>query len=642
MLASVAPEQRSGMAYLMADLPLRDLNGLPPTILAENLSLAYQARAAVPWGPDLPEPIFLDAVLPHVSVTEKREPMRREFLVRYLPLVQKCKRPGDAALALNKTIFQDYRVTYNTRRLRTDQSTRETIAQGMATCTGLSIMLVEACRAVAVPARLAGIPSWPGRGGNHTWVEVWDHGWHFVGAAEPDEHGLDHAWFAAEAAGAVKSSPRNSIFALTYRYTDDHFPLVWDASARVNAENVSDRYKRTVVPAGSGIGIEQRERVVALLNERFGTDVSKRSEAARSLAEIPFLEPHRELAWKAYRDSSSHAELRRQFEAKTVSTRDRSSPYLWRLVGAKPKEGWPLVIAMHGGGGTAKAVNDAQWKNMFERYYHDHPEAGGYIYLALRAPNDAWNGFYDDAISPLIERLILQFVLCAEVNPDRVYILGASHGGYGAFVIGPKIPDRFAAIHASAAAPTDGETMGENLRNTVFTFLVGSKDTAFGRDWRCQKFAKELEGWRKERGGYAGAFEWKADVGHSVPDRNKVAELIRSAPRNARPREVVWVQSDDVVRHFYWLEAPEPADRGRIEASAADTMVTIKSQGQRKLAIWLDSALVDLTKPVTVDVGAGKRHSIAPRPRLETFCRGLEERGDLRLAAPVRIEVDLD
>ena len=41
---------------------------------------------------------------------------------------------------------------------------------------------------------------------------------------------------------------------------------------------------------------------------------------------------------------------------------------------------------------------------MFERYYKEHPEAGGYVYLALRAPNDEWNGFYDDAICPMVER----------------------------------------------------------------------------------------------------------------------------------------------------------------------------------------------------------------------------------------------
>ena len=117
----------------------------------------------------------------------------------------------------------------------------------MATCTGLSIMLVEACRAVGVPARVAGIASWPGRGGNHTWVEVWDDGWHFVGAAEPDEKGLDHAWFVGDAAKAIKgSTPQNAIYAVTYRTTGEFFPLVWNRPDRVPGENVTDRYAERV------------------------------------------------------------------------------------------------------------------------------------------------------------------------------------------------------------------------------------------------------------------------------------------------------------------------------------------------------------------------------------------------------------
>ena len=216
-----APAPQGGMGAAARNMPARTPRraGLPdqvpapprprdaaPEALADNVALAYQARAEVPWGPGLPEDVFLDAVLPHASVTEPRDSMRAEFHDRYLPLVRGCKTPGEAALAMNKTLFRDYKVGYNTRRLRTDQSSKESIAQGMATCTGLSIMLVEACRSVGVPARLAGIASWPGRGGNHTWVEVWDDGWHFVGAAEPDEKGLDHAWFVGDAAKAIKGS----------------------------------------------------------------------------------------------------------------------------------------------------------------------------------------------------------------------------------------------------------------------------------------------------------------------------------------------------------------------------------------------------------------------------------------------------
>ena len=230
----------------------------------------------------------------------------------------------------------------------------------------------------------------------------------------------------------------------------------------------------------------------------------------------------RELAWAAYKASPIHETLRREFEAKTVSTKDRTSPYLWRHVGTKPPGGWALVIAMHGGGGAPKAVNDQQWHSMFERYYKEHPEAGGYVYLALRAPNNEWNGFYDDAIGPMIERLIRQFVLFADVDPDRVYALGASHGGYGAFVIGPKMPDRFAAVHASAAAPTDGETMSENLRDLRFTVMVGDRDTAYGRADRCRAFIKAIEGLKARYGGYPGEVRILPGVGHHVPDRDMV------------------------------------------------------------------------------------------------------------------------
>ena len=241
---------------------------------------------------------------------------------------------------------------------------------------------------------------------------------------------------------------------------------------------------------------ETRAELARIFADRFSADESKRATARKLLAELPWDESMRELAWAAYKASPAHEPLRREFEAKTVATKDRKSPYLWRHVGQKPAGGWALVIAMHGGGGAPKRVNDQQWQSMFERYYKEHPEAGGYVYLALRAPNDEWNGFYDDAICPLVERLIRQFVLFGDVDPDRVYILGASHGGYGAFVIGPKMPDRFAAIHASAAAPTDGETHGENLRDVRFTVMVGDKDTAYGRADRCRAFIRDLEGWK--------------------------------------------------------------------------------------------------------------------------------------------------
>jgi len=75
-------------------------------------------------------------------------------------------------------------VAYSREREKADQSSFESIASGKASCTGLSILLVDACRAVGIPARVVGTPLWVDRSGNHTWVEIWDDGWRYLGACE--------------------------------------------------------------------------------------------------------------------------------------------------------------------------------------------------------------------------------------------------------------------------------------------------------------------------------------------------------------------------------------------------------------------------------------------------------------------------
>ncbi len=95
--------------------------------------------------------------------------------------------------------------------------------------------------------------------------------------------------------------------------------------------------------------------------------------------------------------------------------------------------------------------------------------------------------------------------------------------------------------------------------------------------------------------------------------------------------------SDDVLEHFYWLEAPHPDSSGRIEATVHDNTIMLKTEHQDEVRLWLDSALVDLARPVVVERD-GRRETFTPRANPETFCEGLEQRGDPQLTGPVRIE----
>ena len=182
--------------------------------------------------------------------------------------------------------------------------------------------------------------------------------------------------------------------------------------------------------------------------------------------------------------------------------------------------------------------------------------------------------------------------------------------------------------------------MGENLRDTRFTFIVGEKDTAYGRVDRCHEFEAQVEKWRAQYGGFPGKFECPVGVGHLVPDHDQLAEMLKTT-RDTHPDFVVWTQSDTVLKRSYWVEAPAPVKDGHIEAKIVGNTITVKAQKQDKIALWLDDKLVDLKKPVTVEVEGGKKQVFRLKPTLETYCQGLETTADPQLSAPVRVEVSL-
>ncbi len=244
-LTEVPAEQRTGMAFLIANMPDKDLTTLKADFLLTNTKLAYKARAETPWGKDIPEKVFLNDVLPYANVDEKRDAWRQEFYDLCMPIAKECKTPTDVTKRMNSELFKKLKLGYSTQRRSANQSPKESIEQGKASCTGLSIVLSDACRAVGVPARLVGTPLWANNSGNHTWVEIWDQGWHFTGACEPDPNGLDRGWFVANASEAIKGDARKAIYAASFEKGEQHFPMVWSRNSKsVPGEDVTDRYAK--------------------------------------------------------------------------------------------------------------------------------------------------------------------------------------------------------------------------------------------------------------------------------------------------------------------------------------------------------------------------------------------------------------
>ena len=343
----------------------------------------------------------------------------------------------------------------------------------------------------------------------------------------------------------------------------------------------------------------------------------------------------RELAWKVYRRSAERKLLAKDYENLRVKAGKYTMRFTLEKRGEKPDGGWPVVIALHGGGGAPKQINDAEWRRMQKRYRVDDC-----LYVCPRAPTDEWNGFYTDYVYSLFVELIRMLKVFEDVNPDRVYLMGYSHGGYGSFTIGPKMPDLFAAVHSSAAAPTDGQTAPENLMHLRFTCMVGGFDKAHGRLKRCKAFGEAVQ---KLKSGRKDIYPVQVilfpKAGHTgLPDLKMPAQMLRHR-RKPAPQSLHWELTDKVVERFYWLEVDKPGKKKSIRAECENNRVTLTTKGVDKLTVYLDHRLIDVSKPVKITAGRKTVHDGKVTPRLSTLCRTLAARGDPNLAFDVAIEV---
>ena len=254
LMAEIPAEHHKEMAFLLKNMPDFDREQMDLNLLRENVEYAHLAREKYSWAKRLPEDVYLYDVLPYHVVDEVRDSWRKELYEMFAPAVDTCKTMYDAVCAVNANIPRLTGVDYNTKREKTNQSPRESMRQGMASCTGLAILLVDAYRAVGIPARFAGTASWHDNRGNHSWTEVWlDGQWRVTEYYFPSK--LDHLWFMADASKADANDRTYAIYATRFGKADDWFPMVWadgDVEGRsveelpqtVGAENVTEHYKK--------------------------------------------------------------------------------------------------------------------------------------------------------------------------------------------------------------------------------------------------------------------------------------------------------------------------------------------------------------------------------------------------------------
>lgn len=190
---------------------------LVPSLCAQSaLALSHRDRLKAQFDngnrwEKLSDALLRDYVFPLTSLGEDEV----DWLPVLQPLAERltsaAETPLDAAMLLNRKLWKEIRVIYSTKRDKANQDPLHSMRIGLASCSGLSILLVDACRSLGIPARVVGCV-WRLKPGNHSWVEVWSRGeWYPLGSFE--DCPPDQLWFLPDAAAADATDERYAIYA---------------------------------------------------------------------------------------------------------------------------------------------------------------------------------------------------------------------------------------------------------------------------------------------------------------------------------------------------------------------------------------------------------------------------------------------
>ena len=320
--------------------------------------------------------------------------------------------------------------------------------------------------------------------------------------------------------------------------------------------------------------------------------------------DLPGAKAARERLWQFVRDEAAAAHAA-ELEAKVIEIDGAKLRWMERVFGKEPAGGHSFWISMHGGGGAPTRVNDRQWQNQIKLY---EPAEG--IYVAPRAPSDAWNMWHQAPVDVLFDRLIAVYTSQRKINPERVYLMGYSAGGDGVYQVGARFADRWAAAAMMAGHPN--ETSPLSLRNLPFALFVGGADAAYNRNKVTQEWGTKLDQLAKDDpGGYPHAVHVYEGLPHWMNRLDAEAVPWMAAfTRKTWPKKIVWHQDDVTHDRFYWLALPPgTARKGQdITAEIKGQTIDITTSGDlNNIILRLSDDLLDLNAPLTVRVNDQER-----------------------------------
>lgn len=378
------------------------------------------------------------------------------------------------------------------------------------------------------------------------------------------------------------------------------------------------------------------------------------------------------LVWKEYLQEQHCNETRvREHREQIITYGEKALKYHQVKRGEEPAGGYPLYIALHGGGGVPAKFNDNSWSQM-QKYYL--PSIHNGFYVVPRGITNTWDLHFQPESYVLYDRLIENMILFEPVNPDKVYLLGYSAGGDGVYQIAPRMADRWAAVNMSAGHPNSVDL--QNLACLPIALQAGQNDYLYNRNRVTAEMNDKLDSLAREHpGNYIHTTLVHANKGHAFYDNhpNELPQVVLDNPhkwltdgtsntiqcntnairwlnqfvRNPRPELVTWDlrtragrkaesfwHNDGHGQQHYWIDIGDHTtetlgvDTIIVALDKEHNMIRVEKAG-KYLRLLVDADMLNLERSVNILI-EGQIHTVAVRPTHTIQVETVKQRGDPR------------
>ena len=303
------------------------------------------------------------------------------------------------------------------------------------------------------------------------------------------------------------------------------------------------------------------------------------------------------------------------------------------IIGVKRGRPQPLLIGLHGGGqGEGDgATSEQKWQSA---------TASGCICVfptVLKKEATAWNKERE-------ERHVLEIIEAVKrscrVDTNRIYLVGHSMGGYGAWSIGGHYADLFAGI-----APTAGGIFFyvggarsrlvpgilPNVYNTPVYFFhsTDDKQVSVKSDQLAAKEMAELQ--KKHPGGYRHVYKEYTNIGHGLPPDGvgPILKYILGYKRDPYPEKIIFEPVRSYKRIFAWVEVPQGSSIRWIcaEYDRKENRIAVQTRGgDSGFTLYLQpKKMMNLKNRVTVVVNGKERFSDYVQCSVSALVRTIDE-----------------